>query len=212
MTSASEICSSRSTSNGARVRFHGLKRLEKLPATMIRWSENPVSHSYAHAIRLHGSINPVRPNLILEVRSPQAHSIPEGRVDASAQSKIGEMAVGKVILEIHLPVADQSLRIRPEPTCLVNRHTRTDQVVIFVNVLVLVEAQPAAFRLKLDPVPHAKIHIRTKTDERRRRLLSDADSIVVRLKDGPHAARTERERRSGGGCNNLCMGISCPGT
>src|SRR5689334_17378898 len=92
--------------------------------------KNPVANPGACAIGLECSVDPVRPELVFEVKSTNAPALGQIQVDSSTDSHIGEASVCLVVLEIHLSKAHESLPIRNGSKALefVDRNPRSKQV------------------------------------------------------------------------------------
>src|SRR5580698_4128124 len=142
-----------------------------------------VGHQRVGAV---GSFRPVGPLLVFEVGELHADSLRQLYVEASAIGESGVTAPAVVVLEVELAVADQNLGVgggAPEVE-LVNGQARTDQVVVLVDAVDLIEAQPAAFGFNLDPGSEAHVHISTDAVEVGRARCRNAVAGVIGLKGG----------------------------
>src|SRR5579863_5344353 len=161
-------------------------------------AEDAVGDAGADDVGVEQAREPGGPLLVLEVDRADGDSLGELDIHAAAVSDVGEFPGGVVVLEVHFGDADQDLGIGRGLPELVQRDARPDEVVVFVNILELVEAQPAAFTLDLEPA--GELHVYESADA------GQLVGAVVGLKDRPLAAGDDGELPRKGRGRNLRAG------
>ena len=153
-------------------------------------SENLVADAHASAVgrergvRKPRYIRPPEPLLVLEVDGPEGDLLGELDVHAAAIGDVGVIVQDAAVLEVHPASANQEFGVGgglPEAQPF-DRQAGSDQVVVFADVEVGIETQPACLGFELNPASELQVHIGARAIEAVGAGFSDRSRGVVGLK------------------------------
>src|SRR5579859_3280864 len=158
--------------------------LSALGPCEARFSEDSVSDTCTGAVWLERAVDPVGPELILEVDWSNDEVFRDPHIDTAAESDVSEAPIGLVVFELHLSQTDQRLAIRckAETFVFVNGHARAEEIIVFGDADECILAEPACFGFESDPAGHVEVGVSAVPDEAVRTCAGDAAACVVRLK------------------------------
>ena len=164
----------------------GMTRIHSVEGERL---EDPVGDAGAGAVWLQSAVDPVGPELILEVEGANADLFCQLEINAAAESDIGEAAVRLVVFEVHTAKADEGFSIggRIEAFEFVYRNFGADEVVVLGDVDEGILTQPASLGFNADPARGFEVGVDAKAEEGIVAGLGRAATGIIGLKDRTHS-------------------------